>query len=499
MFSFREARRFGVFQVVLAAFVAGFFFAVSPTSGRAGELRAAPVNPAFKAQLQNRSPGLMQSLSDDGYPLGYIPPPIKLPRVKVRTFLSSAAALPAKFDLRTLGGVTPVKDQGACGSCWAFAAFGSLESYLKYKLSQTWDFSEGDLNQNHGFDYRECEGGNHQMSTAYLARWSGPLDSDDVPYPYAAARLSASTPQAELKKHVQKVWFLPERTSLTDNTTLKTAIQSHGAVTIDFRWAATYFNATNAAYYMNQPGSDLNHSVTVVGWDDNYPRTKFKISLRPPGNGAFIVKNSWGSSWGKNGYFYISYYDNSLTPGAAFYNAQVTTNYKRAYEYDPLGWTGSLGFTDSTSPTVAWFANVFKASVTAAEIKAVSFYTRVPNATYKIFLYKDVTGTADPTSGTLVKTLSGTIARSGYNTVKTHTCGAPPAVTGGRKFSVVVKLTTPGDNYPIPMEEDYYGYSSAANAYTGQSFVSENGADWSDLTTIASYERTNVCLKAFGG
>jgi len=91
MFSLIEARRLGVFQVALVVLVLSCFIAGSSMSVQAGELRAAPVNPEFKAYVQNRSLGLVQSLSEEGYPLGYIPPPLKLPRVNTTTVLAAAA------------------------------------------------------------------------------------------------------------------------------------------------------------------------------------------------------------------------------------------------------------------------------------------------------------------------------------------------------------------------------------------------------------------------
>ncbi len=465
---------------------------------QAERLSSAPLNPAFIKYTQNPSTSFFQNPTVDGHILGYIPPSIKIPKQSVlskttlsRSVIAFAKALPATFDLRKLGAVTPVRDQGQCGSCWAFASYSSLESFLKYKgvPRQNLNFSEGDLNQNHGFDNRECEGGNYFMTTAYLARWNGPVDEVDVPYPY----ISMATPRVAVKKHVQDVWFIPDRAAPGKdyNTTVKTAIQSYGAVSVYFQWEDSGYNEANAAYYTTKTGG--NHAVAIIGWDDNYSKTKF--NSQPPGNGAFLVKSSWGAAWGKAGYFYISYYDKSLQIGTLFYNAESTINYKRAYQYDPLGWTASLGWGE----TSAKFANIFIASTSAAKIKGVSIYTPVPNSSYQISIYKNVVANK-PVSGVLVKVIKGRIVRPGYNTIPTYAKGAiPPLVSGGKRFSIVMTLTTPGYKYPIPVEMPFEDYSSAANAYKGQSFLFSSDKDWDDLTLFQGYERTNISMKAFGG
>lgn len=501
MFSLRKTRGSGAVLGALVVLIIGCCMVALPVEVRAGELSAAPENPEFTQYMEQRSLHLLQGFTAEGHVLSYIPSPLKRPSTKAKTVLRQSSNLPAAFDLRTVGGVTAVKDQGACGSCWTFAAYASLESHLKYKnrLHKTWNFSEGDMNQYHGFDYRECEGGNYDMATAYLARWGGPVNTSDVPYLYTAPVLGEA-PGAKVRRHVQNVWYLPERTDFSDNTQVKKALKRYGAVTVAFYYGSSYYNGTAAAYYYNGPkGASLNHGVTIVGWDDNYPRTNFNAGQRPPGDGAFIVKNSWGTDWGKDGYFYLSYYDKSLSTGVCYYNAEKIDNYRRAYEYDPLGWSVSLGY----SSTTAWFSNVFKAASGAAHIKAVSFYTPVPDSTFEIFIYKDVSGT-DPRNGVLVKTKSGTLAKAGYRTIRTFISpDEPPAVVPGSRFSVVVKLTTPGYYFPIPVEKDISGYSSAANAYSGQSYVSEDGRNWDDLTSLtvgtSQFKRANVCLKAFGG
>ena len=502
MLLLKKAKRSLVCVYCLAILTVGLCRIALPSLVLAAELQAAPENPAFTEYLQKKELGLLQTLSDDGYPLSFMPSPLKRPTVATRGLLTADNELPAAFDLRTVAGVTAVKDQGSCGSCWAFATFASLESFLKYKQGQhkTFDLSEQHLISNSGFDYGECEGGTYDMATAYLARWDGPVSTSDVPYPYATSALQTvqATDSVKVRKHVQYAWYIPERNSYTDNNQVKTAVKTYGAVGVSFYYAATYYNSTNAAYYYNGASSS-NHAVAIVGWDDDYSASNFLSSRQPPGNGAFIVKNSWGTSWGEEGYFYLSYYDQSLSVGVCYHNAERALNYKTIYSYDPLGWTTSVGY----GSTTAWFANVFEASATASSIKAVSFYSPVPKATYTIYVYSDVTGTG-PTNGTLVKTMSGTLARAGYRTIRTFkSTDAAPTVTAGANFSVVVKLTTPDYPYPIPMEKYYSGYSSSASASDAQSYVSANGTTWNDLTQLSigytTLKKANVCLKAFGG
>jgi len=90
-------------------------------------------------------------------------------------------------------------------------------------------------------------------------------------------------------KHVQQVVFLPERTSATDNDTVKHFLTTYGALYFAFNYSNTHWNsATNSYYYDGDPRG--NHAVAVVGWDDNYDRNRF--STIPPENRAFIAKNS---------------------------------------------------------------------------------------------------------------------------------------------------------------------------------------------------------------
>ena len=393
----------------------------------------------------------------------------------------TTATLPGRFDLRTLGRVTAVKNQGQCGSCWAFSTYASLESGLLG--SESWDFSENNLRNSHGYDLLSCQGGNAMMATAYLARWSGALTESSDPYSTVSKSASSVTsPNTGAVKHVQEVLFIPDRSSASDNENIKRTLTEKGAIFSTIRWEESSYRSSTASYYYSG-SSPANHAITIVGWDDSYDRNRF--ATKPQGNGAFIVKNSWGSSWGENGYFYVSYYDTWIGRDNAFFGAEEAGNYDHIYQYDPLGWVVSYGENSET----AYFANVFTAQ-SAEGVTAVSFYTPATDSRYQLSVYKGVKNS--PVTGNAEISQSGTIGVPGYHTIP---LSSPVQVQKGERFSVVVKLTAPGYKYPVAVEYPLSGFSSGARATNGQSFVSSSGTTWTDLNSV--YPNTNVCLKAF--
>jgi hypothetical protein len=360
----------------------------------------------------------------------------------------------------------------------------SLESSLM--PTQVRDFSENSLKNTHGFDYGPCAGGNADMSTAYLMRWSGPVNETDDPYHDYDDTATAPT-GLTVQKHAQNIIRIPLRSSSTGNNAIKTAITTHGALTASMYWDDGYYNATNKTYNYNGTKVSANHEIAIVGWDDSFDKNRF--SPAAAGNGAFIMKNSWGTGWGENGFFYISYYDSVLGYDelAAFTTPENTSNYSRIYSYDPLGVITSYGY----GGTTAWFANIFAAQGND-QIAAVSFYNASLNSPYEVYVYTNLPNSSTPVSGTPVASLSGTLPDAGYLTIP---LASPISVSSGQLFSVVVKLTTPGYNYPMPVEYRWSGYSSGATASPGQSFFSSNGTSWSDTTIFDS--TMNVCLKAY--
>jgi C1A family cysteine protease len=380
---------------------------------------------------------------------------------------------PARYDLRKLGRVSHVGFQDHYGTCWVFAGIGSLESCL---LPGTRiDFSENHLADMSGSHLRFGGRAPSTISTAYFARWEGPVLEHQDPYPHPGA----SREGLRAVRHVQEVLFLPRHATPLGNAAIKWAVTTYGAVDASMAYESSAFNAATSAYYSR--GMDVDHHVCIVGWDDAFPAGRF---LRPPpGPGAFLIKNSWGKSYGQGGFFWVSYYDRAFgTSLAVFDGVAGAGNHDAIYQHDALGWSRSFGF----GSTTAWFAARYTSGGDGS-VTAASFYTPGPGATYEVRVAPSLDEVA-----TAPVAAAGTIAVGGYHTVKLTT---PAPVTDGRDFVVAVRLTTPGSRTPVPVEHPTS--LLAPRPAAGRSFVSRDGAAWTDLRSRDGFTASDVCLKAF--
>ncbi len=382
---------------------------------------------------------------------------------------------PSTYDLRNSGRVTGVRDQSGYATCWVMAAMGSLESCLLPQMRR--NYSENHLAnfQSSALSYQGRA--SNRISMAYFARWEGPVMESDDPYP----RPGKSPEGLRAVRHVQNMLTLP-RTGPKDNAAIKWAVMTHGAVAAGVAYHREFMQGDKKAYYHPDTGdTEATHYISIAGWNDRYPAGNF--SRRAPGNGAFLVKNSWGAHWGLDGYFWISYYDPGFAADAVVMSGtQGVSNYQAVYQYDPLAWTKTIGLGGET----AWFANRFTCAGTGS-VKAASFYVPVPDATYEVRVAASLGEIANaPVAG------QGSLSVGGYRTVRLTN---PVPVEAGKRFVVAVRLTTPGSTSQIALEHP--SKLSSPTARPGQSFISNDASAWTDLTTRSGMSRSNVCLKAF--
>ena len=452
----------------------------APAALAASEPQAAPLNPAFLQYQQDLRAGrLLLNRAAGGGSFGLVPAPVDIPSIVGAPAGPGPLGLPSSYDLRMLSKVTSVKNQNPYGTCWAFATYGSLESALM--PTESWDFSEDNMVLTAGFDYDPYNGGGTStMSTAYLARGGAVSESDD-PYGDDVA-VAGLAPRMRL----QDMSIVCNDGSSTKDTAndiaaIKNALTAHGALFTTMNWNNAGYRSATAAYY-GSPSSywitNAGHAVTIVGWDDNYSASNFATT--PAGNGAWIVKNSWGAAWGLQGYFYMSYYDYWAERYACFFTPMNVGSYTRAYQYDPLGWCSNFG-----GGSTAWGANDFIAS-SSDPVVSVGFYAPVPNTQYEIF-------TAAGHAGSRTSRAVGTVSYAGYHVI---TLSSPLSVTSGQVFSIITKVSTPNYAYPLAIECAISGYSSGATPAAGRSFFSPDGSNWTDMGDPSVFGYL-LCIKAF--
>ncbi|WP_292465862.1 lectin like domain-containing protein [Methanolobus sp.] len=468
-------------------------------------------NPEFSAYMstlkENNTEGFnvdlnMYSESNRVNALGEIPAPIDHihltpPKNSEISLLDIDPGLPVAFDLRDLNYVTPVKDQGPVGSCWAFASQGSLESNQLRATGIEWNFSENHMKNllniwagssyEHHFDAEE--GGNAYMAAAYYTRGDGPVLESDDPYNHS---YHLSPNDIEKQITVNNIYFLPLRSGPLDNNVLKQTIYEHGALYTSIAWLVNASNEESpyTTYYNPTSDYDGGHAVLLVGWDDSFSMDNFPESSRPPGEGAFLAKNSWGTNWGANeGYFYISYYSYSLgnRSNVLFLEGNSGDVYKNIYQYDMLGNTQEIGY----NQTHAWASNIFRSDTDEA-IKAIGFYTTTSNTNYNISIYLDPEDpVVSPISNNIcLDGLTGSKEFAGYHTVELPD---PIVILENINFSIVIEFEHDSYQYLIPVESPIANYSSQATSGPGESFISQNGTVWEDIGSSLG----NVCIKAF--
>jgi C1A family cysteine protease len=383
--------------------------------------------------------------------------------------------------------VTPVRSQDNFSTCWIMAATGSLESAAVTAEGQALDFSENNL-ANHMASRLDYEGrAPSELAAAYYARWEGPVWETSDPYP----RPDGSPRYLRAVRHVQDVLFLPQRKAWDDNAAVKWAVMTYGGVdAAAYFHTDRYWNGSPDAYaYFSDVSGDLNHHILCVGWDDAYPASNFRTP--PEHDGAFLIKNSWGTDFADQGYLWVSYCDVNFGKAlAVFSGVESAANYDAVYQYDALGrseWITADGTAEGSEQ--AWYANRFTSAGTG-KVAAASFYTPVPGTAYEVRVARTLQGiAAAPAAAT------GTIAVGGYHTVRLE---QPVDATAGDQFVVAVRVTTPGWTKPVPVEAP--SDLIAPRARAGQSYLSADGSSWTDLTaltTLPGATSANVCLKAF--
>ncbi len=400
---------------------------------------------------------------------------------------------PESYDLRNVSNVsfvTNVKNQGNGGNCWSFSAMAALESAILKATNGavSLDLSEENMKNlmacfsPFGTTYETNTGGNDRLSNAYLAAGLGPvLESQDnyVPKDYLSAIFNPLT-------HIQNILWI-DRNDYLDNDGIKFALLNYGAVYVSCYFSSSLANGPNY-YYTGTKGR--NHAVTIVGWNDTYSASNFKTT--PPGDGAWIVKNSWGTGSGDKGYYYVSYYDTRFAIGHQECFCFVLNNsvkYRKTYQYDIVGMSDWL-YNESASNGI-WYKNVFNSTDDEVLAAFSTYFNEKTN--YIAYVY---------VNDELVNVQEGS-AYNGYCTIK---LSKYIFLKKGDKFEIVLNVRSDEISI-IPISES--SSSKRDYALEGVSFFSFDGESWEDLYNYSGeyYENGNrthcynltkvACLKAF--
>ncbi len=410
--------------------------------------------------------------------------------------------IPQTFDLRNVNGVnyvTSVKSQQG-GTCWTHGAMAAMEGNLK--ITGNWtsagETGEPNLAEYHldwwnGFNQHNNDdanpltgnglsvhnGGDYRVTAAYLARGEGAVrDIDGQNFNSAPAR-SDSNYHYFYPRNIE--WYVAQE-DLGRINMIKQKIMDHGV--LGTCMCVGYWHAGNIHYQPPTSTVEPNHAVAIIGWDDN----KDTPAKSP---GAWLVKNSWGTSWGDSGYFWISYYDKHCGQepqmGAVSFQNVERMRYSKIYYHDYHGWRAEM-------ENVEEAFNSFSPDEIDL-ITDVSFFTAADSVNFQVVVFDTlINGNLEDT----ISSISGFINHSGFHTISFDN---PFISKIGNKFHAYLKLSGGGQ----PIDKTSYvpvllGASSktlvTSKSAPNQSFFRLTNQPWQDLYTTDS--TANFCIKALG-
>ncbi|MBW6457998.1 MAG: T9SS type A sorting domain-containing protein [FCB group bacterium] len=421
----------------------------------------------------------------------------------------AAEALPLRFDLRNAEGVnyvSPVKSQRG-GTCWTHAVMAAMESNMMIGGAASFepDLSEYHLDWWNGFNLYFNEdigmypaeglevhmGGDYRVASAYLARGDGAImEPPDGPFYDDPPAFRDSSYQYYYARHI--LWHRLED-DLSNIDLIKRQIMEHGAAGTCMYVGTEFLDDSIGGTFWQPPWdpNDPNHAIAIIGWDDS-------IRTAAPEPGAWLCKNSWGTSWGNawggEGYFWISYYDKHAVrhPEMGFVSFQhvESMRYDKIYYHDYHGWRDTLAVHDAFNAFVADDRDT---------LVAVSFYTAADSVSYTIKLYRS---RADIEQDQYKASHTGLIPHPGFHTVDMDSGFLLVSDDsffvhlhldkGGHahdRTSVVPVLLGPTSVYALNLQAAVV----PSRAAPGESFYLDNGV-WYDLQEMDT--TANFCIKA---
>lgn len=413
------------------------------------------------------------------------------PEVDSNIDIATYALYPGTYNANEERFVTDVKNQRNTSLCWAFSLASNLETSLLTRGQKYYDLSEEQLayfwanrvndplgntpNDKITRTQSNYHGtGNGRVASFFLSTWSGMTTEEKVPFQSSAVTWPDSLAY-DTSAYMEDAIFSQYTVERT-----KQLLMEYNSVSAMIYMLDNYYYPDTASYSCPQSGL-VNHAVTIVGWDDTYSKENFPSASGVNNDGAWIVKNSYGKNWGKNGYFYLSYEDKSITNLVS--NTAVTTPaYPNNYFYDGAA-AGTVTFPGSTINNGYYVSNIFKATAGNGKDEELGeIVTAVPqdNTDFQIQVYTDLKNTSDPTSGTpaYAEPVDYTQPLAGIHTIHLNT---PVKIPQGTFYSVVIRIPDGSNKFYVEKTTTSTSWFTAtAGIDPNQSFFSTSGKKWYD-------------------